>query len=242
MSLMLLGTKLGMTRVYREDGVNVPVTVIQLGPCTVTQIRTAEKDGYSAVQIAFGSIKPRNSTQAVIGHDAKAGIEAKRYHREFRCSADDAAKFSVGQTLTVKDLEGQMFVDVTGTSKGKGFQGTMKRHNFKGMFASHGTERKHRSPGSIGSLCSNRGFGGGLKKGKKMSGHMGAERVTIRSLDIVRIDADQNLLLVKGPVPGANRGMVMVRRATRLYRSKANKVAGKKPEWVSDRGPGVGAA
>ncbi|MFO0082909.1 MAG: 50S ribosomal protein L3, partial [Phycisphaerales bacterium] len=152
MSLMLLGTKLGMTRVYREDGVNVPVTVIQLGPCTVTQIRTAEKDGYSAVQIAFGSIKPRNSTQAVIGHDAKAGIEAKRYHREFRCSADDAAKFSVGQTLTVKDLEGQMFVDVTGTSKGKGFQGTMKRHNFKGMFASHGTERKHRSPGSIGSL------------------------------------------------------------------------------------------
>ncbi|MFN9134024.1 MAG: 50S ribosomal protein L3 [Phycisphaerales bacterium] len=230
MSLMLLGTKLGMTRVYREDGVNVPVTVIQLGPCTVTQIRTGEKDGYSAVQIAFGSIKPRNSTQAVIGHDAKAGIEAKRYHREFRCSADDAAKFSVGQTLTVKDLEGQMFVDVTGTSKGKGFQGTMKRHNFKGMFASHGTERKHRSPGSIGSLCSNRGFGGGLKKGKKMSGHMGAERVTIRSLDIVRIDADQNLLLVKGPVPGANRGMVMVRRATRLYRSKANKVAGKKPE------------
>jgi large subunit ribosomal protein L3 len=230
MTLMLLGTKLGMTRVYREDGVNVPVTVIQCGPCTVTQIRTQEKDGYSAVQIAFGAIKPRNSTQSVIGHDSRAGIEAKRYHREFRCSAEDAAKYTVGQTLTVKDMEGQMFVDVTGTSKGKGFQGTMKRHNFKGMFASHGTERKHRSPGSIGSLCSNRGFGGGLKKGKKMSGHMGAERVTIRSLDVVRIDEGQNLLLVKGPVPGANRGMVMVRRATRLYRSKANKVAGKKPE------------
>ncbi len=118
-----------------------------------------------------------------------------------------------------------MYVDVSGISKGKGFQGTMKRHNFKGLCASHGTERKHRSPGSIGSLGSNRGFGGGLKKGKKMSGHMGAERVTVRSLDVVRIVPEQNLILVKGPVPGHNQATVVVRKSTRLYRSKAKKVA-----------------
>jgi large subunit ribosomal protein L3 len=228
MAFTLLGTKLGMTRVYDDKGTSLPVTVILCGPCVVTQIRTKEVDGYSAVQIGFGAIKPRNSTQPVIGHDHKAGTDPKRYHREFRCTAEEASKFTLGQTLTVKDLEGTLFVDVTGTSKGKGFQGTMKRHHFKGMFASHGTERKHRSPGSIGSLCSNRGFGGGLKKGKKMAGHMGATRITIRSLDVVRTDAEQHLLLVKGPVPGANRGMVQIRAATRLWRSKTRRVAAAK--------------
>lgn len=228
MALTLLGTKLGMTRVYTDKGVSVPVTVIQLGPCVVTQIRTAEKDGYTAVQLGYGDVKPSRSTIPMIQHDANAGATPKRFHREFRVDAKDLANFTYGQTLTVKDFDGTMYVDVTGTSKGKGFQGTMKRHNFKGMFASHGTERKHRSPGSIGGLCSNRGFGGGLKKGKRMAGHMGAERVTVRSLDIVRIDEAKGLLLVKGPVPGAARGMVMVRKATRLYKSKAKKLVAKK--------------
>ncbi len=228
MPFTLLGTKLGMTRVYTPKGVSVPVTVIQLGPCVVTQLRTKEKDGYTAVQLGFGEAKPSRSTIPVMAHDSKAGTTPKRYHREFRCTAEELAKFTLGQTLTVKDFEGTMFVDVTGTSKGKGFQGVMKRHNFKGVCASHGTERKHRSPGSIGGLCSNRGFGGGLKKGKRMAGHMGDERVTIRSLDIVRIDEGKGLLLVKGPVPGGARQMVMVRTSTRLYKSKAKRLAGGK--------------
>ena len=225
MSMIMLGKKLGMTRVLMPEGVSVPVTVIECGPCVVTQLRTAEKDRYTAVQIGFGDVKARRSTIPMIGHDAKAGTAPKRHHREFRVNADELAGFTLGQTLTVKDLEGTLYVDVTGTSKGKGFQGTMKRHNFKGMCASHGTERKRRSPGSIGSLGSNRGFGGGLKKGKKMSGHMGAARVTVRSLDIIRIVPEQNLILVKGPVPGHNQSTVVVRKSTRLYRSKAKKVA-----------------
>jgi large subunit ribosomal protein L3 len=223
--MMLLGTKIGMTRLLEPGGASVPVTVIQCGPCVVTQVRTAEKDGYDAVQVAFGDMKARNSTMPMIGHDAKAGSGPKRFHREFRIEAKDAGNFELGKALSVKDLENIPYVDVIGTSKGKGFQGTMKRHNFKGMFASHGTERKHRSPGSIGSYGSNRGFGGGLLKGKRMAGHMGDTRVTMRSLDVVRIDAERNLLLVKGPVPGANRSMVMVRPAVRLYKSKAKKAA-----------------
>jgi large subunit ribosomal protein L3 len=223
--MMLLGKKIGMTRVLQPSGESVPVTVLEVGPCVVTQVRTAEKDGYSAVQIGYGEVKPRNSTIPVIGHDHKAGTTPKRLHREFRVEAGKETGFELGKTLSVKDLEGTMYVDVIGTSKGKGFQGVMKRHHFKGMFASHGTERKHRSPGSIGSYGSNRGFGGGLLKGKRMAGHMGDERVTVRSLDVVRIDAERNLLLVKGPVPGANNGFVEVRPAIRLYKSKAKKLA-----------------
>jgi len=223
--MLLMGTKVGMTRLLQPSGESVVVTAIKVGPCIVTQVRTAEKDGYSAVQIGFGAMKARNSTQPQIGHDAKAGSDPLRFHREFHVKPEEAANFELGKSLTVKDLEGQMYVDVIGTSKGKGFQGVMKRHHFKGMFASHGTERKHRSPGSIGSLCSNRGYGGGLVKGKRMAGHMGDERVTCRSLDVVKIDAEKGLLLVKGPIPGANNGMVMVRPATRLYKSKSKKVA-----------------
>lgn len=226
--MLLLGKKIGMTRVYRDAGESVPVTVIECGPCVVTQVRTTEKDGYSAVQVSFGEIAPRNSTMAQIGHDHKAGTSPKRHRREFRVSAEQAAKFTLGQTLSVGELAGTMFVDVVGRSKGKGFAGTMKRHNFKGLFASHGTERKHRSPGSIGSLCSNRGFGGGVKKGKKMAGHMGDERVTVRSIDVVRIDADRNLVLVKGPVPGGKNGMVQIRPAVRLYKSKSRLLTAKK--------------
>ncbi len=223
--MLLMGTKIGMTRLLQESGESVPVTVIQLGPCVVTQIKTADKDGYAAVQVGYGDMKPRNSTIPQIGHDAKAGCEPKRHHREFKIKADQAGNYELGKELTVKELDGQMYVDVIGTSKGKGFAGVMKRWHFKGMFASHGTERKHRSPGSISSLCSNRGFGGGLAKGKKMPGRMGNERVTVRSIDVVRIEPERNLLLVKGPIPGPNNEMVMVRPSTRLYKSKAKKVA-----------------
>jgi large subunit ribosomal protein L3 len=236
MGISLLGKKIGMTRVYNELGQIVPVTVIECGPCVVTQVRTAEKDGYTGVQIGWGEMKARNSTIPLIGHDHKAGTTPKREHREFRLDEKDAGKYTLGQVMTVKDFEGTKFVDVIGTSKGKGFQGVMKRHHFKGMFASHGTERKHRSPGSIGSLCSNRGYGGGLKKGKRMAGHMGDERVTVRSLDVVRMDAERNLLLVKGPVPGANNGIVEIRTAIRLNTSKTNFLMGKKPETGKKKG------
>jgi large subunit ribosomal protein L3 len=223
MGFSLLGKKVGMTRVY-DGGKVVPVTVIECGPCVVTQLRTKERDGYSAVQIGFDEIKPRNSTMPMIKHDFAAGTTPKRYHREFRVDEKDAANYTLGQELKVNAFEGTLFVDVIGTSKGKGFQGVMKRHHFKGMFASHGTERKHRSPGSIGSLCSNRGFGGGLKKGKRMAGHMGDERVTVRSIDVVKIIPEKNLLLVKGPVPGPNTGLLEIRPAIRLYKGKAAKV------------------
>ena len=209
--MLLMGTKIGMTRVLQESGQSVPVTVIQLGPCTVTQVKTAEKDGYAAVQIAYGEIKPRNSTMPQIGHDSKAGCEPKRHHREFAIKADEAANYALGKELTVKDLDGHMYVDVIGTSKGKGFAGVMKRWHFKGMFASHGTERKHRSPGSISSLCSNRGFGGGLAKGKKMPGQMGNVRKTQRGLEVADVDAERNLLLIKGSVPGSRNSIVEVR-------------------------------
>lgn len=222
---MLMGTKLGMTRVFTDDGVSLPVTVIELGPCVVTQVKSPDTDGYAAVQIAFGGIKPRNSTIPMMGHDAKANTAPKRFHREFRVPADEVGSYELGQTLTVESFESIPYVDVIATSKGKGYQGGMKRHGFKGQLASHGVERKHRSPGSIGGHATERGGSGGPKKGKKMSGQMGNARVTTRSLDVVRIDKDRNLLLVKGPVPGANKSLVMVRPAVRLYKSKAAKAA-----------------
>jgi large subunit ribosomal protein L3 len=223
MSVHLLGRKIGMTRYFMEDGKNVPVTVLEVGPCFVTQIKTTEADKYPAVQIGFEEIKPRRSTMPLIGHDAKAGIAPQRMHREFPLESDEkAAEFELGQQLTVKDLEGVKFVDVIGTSKGKGFAGVMKRHNFRGQEASHGVERKHRSAGSIGGHGSNAGKGGDIKKGKRMAGHMGDVRVTVRSLDIVKVDEERNLLFVKGTVPGPNKGYVTVRPALRLYRPKAN--------------------
>ena len=225
MAVSLLGTKVGMTRVYTGDGVALPVTVVEVGPCIVTQIKTEATDGYNAVQIGYGSIKPRNSTFQMIAHDGKAGSAPLRHHREFRVTAKELESYTLGQSLTVKDLEHLKFVDVIGTSKGKGFAGVMKRHNFKGMPASHGTERKHRSPGSIGGRATDRGRGN-QKAGIRMAGHMGDVRVTIRSLDVVRIDADKNLMLIKGSIPGANSGLVEIRTPTRLYRSKTRKQAG----------------
>lgn len=219
MPAALIGRKIGMTRLYDAAGKNVPVTVIEAGPCFVSQVKTSETDGYNAVQIAFEDIKARRSTLPEIGHDAKAGISPKRVHREVRFDA--APEYTLGQQINVELFEAIKFVDVVGTSKGKGFQGTMKRHNFKGLSASHGTERKHRSPGSIGGFASNRGFSGRPKKGKRMAGHMGDERVTVRSLPVVGIDKERNLLLVKGPVPGSRNGLLMVRESTRLYKAKA---------------------
>ncbi len=224
----ILGKKIGMTRWFMEDGTNIPVTVIEAGPCIVTQVKTTATDGYAAVQLAFDDAKARTSTQPVIGHDAKAGSAPKRVHRELRLENDkDAEGFTLGQAVTVSALDGIKFVDVTGQSKGKGFQGTMVRWNFKGMCASHGTERKHRSPGSIGGGGTDRGVGPKLKKGKKMSGHMGDERVTVRSLDVVSIDTDKNLLVVKGAVPGASDGYLFIKTPTRLYKRKARIQAGK---------------
>lgn len=225
MAATILGRKVGMTRVYTPQGVSVPVTVVAAGPCYVSQIKSPETDGYSAVQIAFDEIKPRRSTMQLIGHDAKAGIQPQRFHREFRVDEADLGNYQLGQAVTVERFEAIKYVDVIGRSKGKGFQGAMKRHHFKGLTASHGTERKHRSPGSISGHANERGGTGGPKRGKKMPGHMGDERVTARSLDVVGIDKDNHLLLVKGPVPGGKNGLLVIREAKRLYKSKAKAVA-----------------
>ncbi len=227
MGVSLLGTKIGMTRVFDADGASVPVTIVRVGPCVVTQIKSAtESDKYNAVQIGYQDMKPRNSTMPMIGHDGKAGSGPKRHHREFRVTDKELGEYTLGQTLTVEAMANLRFVDVVGTSKGKGFAGTMKRHNFKGFTATHGTERKHRAPGSIGSRANNRGCGSN-KKGIRMAGHMGDDRVTMRSLEIVRIDAENNLMLVRGAIPGANNGTVEIRTPTRLYKSKARKQAEK---------------
>jgi large subunit ribosomal protein L3 len=222
MPVAILGKKIGMTRYFTPDGKNIPVTVVQAGPCVVTQVKTADKHGYSAVQVGMEDVMPRRSTQPVIGHDAKASTAPKRMHREFRCADDaEANAFTLGQVLTVAALEGIKFIDVIGTSKGKGFQGVMKLYHFKGLCASHGTERKHRSPGSIGSHGTDRGHGAKIKLGKRMARQMGNERVTVRSLDVVSADPETNLLLVKGAIPGANDGYVLIRPSIRLYKRKA---------------------
>ncbi len=220
MPAMLLGRKIGMTRLFDESGRNVPVTVIQAGPCFVSQIKTTDTDGYDAVQLAFEDLKARNSTIPVIGHDAKAGLGPKRMHREYRATGDEVAALEPGQRLTINVFDEIRFVDVIGTSKGKGFAGVMKRWGFKGFPASHGTERKHRAPGSIGGRAANLGTGK-PKKGIRMGGHMGHRRVTVRSLQVIARDPQNNLMMVKGPVPGANKSIVLIREATRLYKRKA---------------------
>ena len=222
MPAALLGRKIGMTRYFTQDGRSIPVTVIEAGPCAVTQIKKSASDGYAAVQLGFEDVKPRRSTRPVIGHDAKAGVAPKRFHRELRLPDDDAAgAWKLGRKVDVTAFEGVRFVDVTAVSKGKGFAGVMKRHRFRGLSASHGTERKHRSGGSIGGHATNLGTGPKVKKGKRMAGRLGGGNVTVRSLDLVEVDPKRNLMLVKGPVPGPNRGLVFVRDAKRLYRSKA---------------------
>lgn len=220
----LLGRKIGMTRLYDKSGNNVPVTIIEAGPCVISQVKTSAHDGYAAIQLAFGDLKPRNSTMPIIGHDAKAGIGPQQTHREFRVDPSEIENYQLGQELNVTTFENVMFVDVSGTSKGKGTAGVMKRHGFKGMSATHGTERKHRSPGSICGRSSNRGTGK-PKKGIRMGGRMGNERVTVRSLEVVACDKDRNLLLVKGAIPGGKQGVLEIREATRLYKQKAARLA-----------------
>jgi len=205
----ILGTKLGMTQVFDETGQVVPVTVVQAGPCVVTAVRTPDNDGYSAVQIGFGEINPRKVTKPVAGLFEKAGVTPRRYIAEIRTTG--ASEYTLGQEITATLFEKGQRVDVTGKSKGKGFAGVMKRHHFKGLSASHGTQRKHRSPGSIGACATpSRVF-----KGVRMAGRMGAEKTTVQSLTVHAVDSDKNLLLIKGAVPGPRGGLVVVRSAAR---------------------------
>lgn len=210
MSIGIVGRKCGMTRVFTEDGVSIPVTVIEATPNRITQIKSVDADGYSAIQVTTGSRKASRVSKSQAGHFAKAGVEAGRGHWEFRSDASDEA-FEVGADLTVERFEQGQKVDVTGTSKGKGFQGGVKRWNFHMQDATHGNSISHRAPGSIGQNQTP----GRVFKGKKMSGHMGAEQVTTQNLEIVRVDAERNLLLVKGAVPGAPGGDVVVRPAVK---------------------------
>lgn len=207
---VLLGKKIGMTQVYDPQGVLHPVTVVQAGPCSVLQVKTVETDGYNALQIGFEDEKAHRARQPQIGHAAKANTPPKKFVREVRLP-EPPGDVEPGQTVTVAVFEEIDSVDVTGTTKGKGFAGGMKRHGFKGQPASHGTERKHRSPGSIGSHSSNAGKGPTIKKGKRMAGHMGAARHTSRNHKLLGIDKENNLLLIKGPVPGANGGFIYIR-------------------------------
>jgi large subunit ribosomal protein L3 len=212
MTPAILGRKVGMTRVYDEKGAIVPVTVVQAGPCFVTQVKTVDGvDGYNAVQIAFETIEPKASTIPEIGHAAKAGVGPQRFFREVRLKA--ASDKKIGDTVEVGSFEGVAHVDVIGVSKGKGFAGVMKRYNFGGFPMSHGTERKHRARGSIASYGTQRGHCGKPKKGLRMAGHMGDERVTTRNHALVRIDAENGVLLIKGALPGANGSLLYVRKS-----------------------------
>jgi len=200
-----------MTRIYDPSGAVVPVTVVQAGPCHVTQVKTAKSDGYEAVQLGFNECKPKHSTFPLIGHAAKAGLSPKRHFREIRLK--EATSLAAGAKVGVELFNDVKFVDVTGTSKGKGTAGVMKRHHFGGQPGSHGTERKHRSPGSIASRATWRGQCGKPKKGVRMAGHMGMDRVTSRNHPLVKVDAENNLLLIKGALPGPNGGLLFVCKA-----------------------------
>ena len=206
----VLGTKLGMTQVWDESGKLVPVTVIEAGPCVVTQIRTGDADGYDAVQLAFGAIDPRKVNQPMSGHFAKAGVTPRRHLIEIRTS--DAGSYELGQQVTVDLFETGEGVDVVGTTKGKGFAGVMKRHGFHGVSSSHGSHRNHRKPGSIGGCATP----GRVFRGMKMAGRMGGVRQTTQNLTLHAIDTDRGLLLIKGAVPGPKGGTVLVRGAVKL--------------------------
>ena len=205
----ILGTKLGMTQVFDENNRVVPVTVVQAGPNVVTQVRTADKDGYVAIQLAYGAIDPRKVNKPETGHFDKAGVTPRRHLVELRTS--DAAEYAIGQEITAEVFDAGSVVDVVGTSKGKGTAGVMKRHGFKGLGASHGTQRKHRSPGSIGGCATP----GRVFKGLRMAGRMGVARVTTQNLTVHRVDAERGLLLIKGAVPGPRGGLLFVKSAAK---------------------------
>ncbi|CAM2827604.1 50S ribosomal protein L3 [Prescottella defluvii] len=205
----ILGTKLGMTQVFDENNRVVPVTVVKAGPNVVTQIRTEERDGYSAVQLAFGAIDPRKVNKPTSGQFAKAGVTPRRHIVELRVA--DTSEYEVGQELTAEVFEDGAYVDVTGTSKGKGFAGTMKRHGFSGQGASHGAQAVHRRPGSIGGCATP----GRVFKGMRMSGRMGSDRITTQNLSVHKVDAENGLLLIKGAIPGRKGGLVIVKTAVK---------------------------
>lgn len=205
----VLGTKLGMTQVFDEKNRVVPVTVIKAGPNVVTQVRTDERDGYSALQLAYGAIDPRKVNKPVSGQFAKAGVTPRRHIAELRVA--DVENFEVGQELSADVFEEGGHVDVTGTSKGKGFAGTMKRHGFGGQGASHGTQAVHRRPGAIGGCATP----GRVFKGKQMAGRMGNERVTTQNLSVHKVDAENGLLLIKGAIPGRKGAVVVVKSAVK---------------------------
>ena len=205
----VLGTKLGMTQVFSDDGKIVPVTVVEAGPCVVTAVRTADNDGYSAVQLGYGEIDPRRVTKPAAGHFAKAGVTPRRYLVELR--TDDADQYAHGQEVSAGTFEAGELVDVTGKTKGKGTAGVMKRHGFHGLGASHGTQRKHRAPGSIGGCATP----GRVFKGLRMAGRMGGQRLTVPQLTVHAVDTDRGLLLIRGAVPGARGSLVLVRSAAK---------------------------
>jgi large subunit ribosomal protein L3 len=204
MSIGVLGKKVGMTQVFDTEGRAVPVTVIEAGPCPVVAVRTPEKNNYSAVQLGFAEEKPSRVNKPRKGYFEKQGVSPKRWLREFR--VDDASVYSVGQEITVELFNGGERVDVRGVSKGKGFAGVMKRHHFSGAPASHGASKVHRKPGSSGANS----YPGHIFKGKKMAGRMGGEQVTTKGLTVFAVDAENNLILIKGAVPGANDQLVLI--------------------------------
>jgi large subunit ribosomal protein L3 len=208
---MLLGKKIGMTQVYDDDGQMLPVTVIQAGPCTVTQVKSIKSDGYNGLQLGFDDVKPSRRKKTQIGHCKKSNTTVKKFVREMRLSDDVEPEYKTGDILDVTVFEEAGKVDVTGTSKGKGYAGGMKRHGFSGFPKSHGTKGGMRQTGSIAASASGAGRGGGPKKGKRMPGQLGNDRVTNKGLDLVRIDQEKNLVIVKGSVPGANGGYVIVK-------------------------------
>ena len=209
----ILGAKLGMTQIWDNNKV-VPVTVVQAGPCVVTQVRTPDKDGYAAVQLAYGAVNPRKVTKPKAGHFAKAGVAPRRFLVELRTT--DASGYELGQEITAETFAAGQPIDVTGRTKGKGFAGVMKRHGFGGLRASHGVERKHRSPGSIGAFATP----GRVFKGVRMAGRMGGGRYTAQGLTIQAIDAEQNLILVKGAIPGPKGALVLIRSAAKAPTKK----------------------
>ena len=205
----ILGKKLGMTQIFDDENRVVPVTVVEAGPCVVTQVRTKETDGYEAVQIAFGEIDPRKVNKPATGHFKKAGVTPRRHVTELR--VDDASAYEVGQDVTVEIFNDVKFVEVTGITKGHGYAGAMKRHGFAGQGASHGNQAAHRRVGGIGACATP----GRIFKGKRMAGRMGSNRVTLQNLKVAKVDAESNLLLVKGAVPGNNGGIVVVKTAVK---------------------------
>jgi large subunit ribosomal protein L3 len=212
----ILGRKIGMTQVFDEQGRAVPVTVLEAGPCKVAQLKNPDTDGYWALQLSFGA--PRKTNKALTGHYKKAKVDPARTLVELRLDPSDPGEYSVGNEIKADIFEAGETVDVIGVTKGKGFAGGMKRHNFKGLSASHGTQRKHRSPGSIGACATP----ARVFKGTRMAGHMGHVRVTTLNLQVIQVDAERNLLLVKGAVPGPRGGLVMIRNAIRLRHRKAS--------------------